>query len=133
MGRIYLNQDKKLVVETDNGIINPDGTTTVEILGSEIYAINSTDIAKLVKIVNNQDTKGVHVYYQDTCYPNYSIVSDEEITSKFKELEDKLNGDIKMLKDKYEKCLKRKEYLEKKIRYFNEDIKLFWRPLKIED
>lgn len=92
MGRVFLDAYNKLVVETDNGVINPDGTASAEITSKETYTISVGDIAVLLKIVNNQDTvqKGQMVYCRSTESNEYCnsvfLITDADIK---KELEGK--------------------------------------------
>ena len=57
MGRIYLDEKKKLVVVTDNGCIDGDGNTTTEIQEREKYEVSVRTIQELLTIVNKQITK----------------------------------------------------------------------------
>ena len=54
--RIYLDEDNKLVVETDNGVIKSDGTTTSEISGD--FKISNKDVSKLLVLLNDCLVKG---------------------------------------------------------------------------
>lgn len=54
--RIYLDEDNKLVVETDNGVIKSDGATTSEIRGD--FKISNKDVSKLLVLLNDCLVKG---------------------------------------------------------------------------
>lgn len=130
MGKLYLDAGNKLVVETDNGRINPNGSTNVEINSDETYTMNVEDIAMLLKIVNNQDTKHVSMF-KDGYGMFYSckIISSEDMKKEF-EKKDKIMRELKSTNnDLYEENKK----LKGKIYDFNHDKKIFWRPIKIGD
>lgn len=126
MGKVYLNSENKLVVETDNGIINPDGTSSAEIKDSETYSINIEDIAVLLKIVNSQDTNIRTAIIYLNPFSRCKIVSNKDIIS---EVEDFVSG----IKERNNKLSIENEKLRKKISEFNSDKKIFWRPIDIED
>lgn len=95
MGRVFLDAYNKLVVETDNGVINPDGTASAEITSKETYTISVGDIAALLKIVNSQDTLhedrqnkyGMYFPHESKGYDRIvHLITDADIK---KELEDK--------------------------------------------
>ena len=54
--RIYLDEDNKLVVETDNGVIKSDGAITSEIRGD--FKISNKDVSKLLALLNDCLVKG---------------------------------------------------------------------------
>lgn len=126
MGKVFLNSENKLVVETDNGIINPDGTSSAEIKSSEVYLIGVEDIAELLKIVNNQDTNTKTVIISLNPFSRCKIVSNKDIIS---EVEDFVSG----IKERNNKLSIENEKLRKKISDFNSNRKIFWIPIDIED
>lgn len=126
MGKVYLNSENKLIVHTDNGIINPDGTSSAEIKSSEPYSINIEDIAALLKIVNNQDTNTRTVVINLNPFSRCKIVSNKDIIS---EVEDFVSG----IKERNNKLSIENEKLRKKISEYNSNKKIFWRPIDIDD
>lgn len=93
MGRIYLNDENKLVVETDNGKIDGNGNATTEIRDSEQYSIDPESIAKLIAMLNDVTTKGTFIY-QDFgfCANQISIISKEEAVVTLMEALNKANA-----------------------------------------
>lgn len=132
MGKVYLNGDNKLVVETDNGTIKPDGSTEVRISDEETYTISANEISMLLKIVNNQDIK-ISRFLQSEYYPYYMVISNEQLISDFEDLKRKMGDDIQTYRDKYDEIYEIKNHLEEKIKQYNSDRKIFWRPINIED
>lgn len=52
MGKVYLNADNKLVVETDNAKIEGNETTTV-LKSDETFDIDVTTVSKLLALFND--------------------------------------------------------------------------------
>lgn len=128
MGKVYLNSENKLVVETDNGIINPDGTSKANIIHEEKYYIEGVDLCHLMNAINK--TK-ICIFSGHTSlighpslmgyrsFLSYKILTDNEQSEKFNELIKIKDDEIKHLKDK--------------IIEYNSNKKIFWRPIDIED
>ena len=122
MGKVYLNRENKLVVETDNGIINPDGTSKANIIPEEKYYIEGVDLCHLMNAINK--TK-ICIFSGHTSlmgyrsFLSYKILTDNEQSEKFNELIKMKDDEIKHLKDK--------------IIEYNSNKKIFWRPIDIED
>lgn len=122
MGKVYLNKENKLVVETDNGIINPDGTYKANIIPDEKYYIEGKDLCHLMNAINKTKIEifSGHTSLRDyRSFLSYNILTDKESSEKFNEL-------IKMKDDKI-------KHLKDKIIEYNSDKKIFWRPIDIED
>lgn len=126
MGRVYLNADNKLVVETDNGTIKADGTTRAEIRSGEEYTISADDVAVLFNIVNGMTVVFESHKFNSFLLGNLTQESIEilpgndfgETLEDITKLQDKIREENKKLKDTISK--------------YNEDKKIFWRPIKIE-
>lgn len=122
MGRVVLNPDNKLVVYTDNGVINPDGTYTTDIRNGEQYYIDADNLCRLMNAINKTKIEifSGHTSLRDyRSFLSYNILTDKESSEKFNEL-------IKMKDDKI-------KHLKDKIIEYNSDKKIFWRPIDIED
>lgn len=129
MGRVFLDAFDKLVVETDNGVINPDGTASAEITSKETYTISVGDIAALLNIVNKQNIKSESSLIDDSFYYKCNILSDADMTKEITRKVDTIKAlqkEIKFMRGKI-------TGLKDKISAFNQDRKIFWRPLNIED
>lgn len=94
MGRIYLDEKKKLVVVTDNGCIDGDGNTTTEIQEREKYEVSVRTIQELLTIVNKQITKYESendvftTYYRKYNSGGYCIImSPNDFAKKLKSVE----------------------------------------------
>lgn len=95
MGRIYLDENNKLVVVTDNGRIDGDGNTTTEIQGREKYEVSVETIQKLLTILNKQITKyeseadAYTQYYNRYNSGGYCIImSPNDFAKKLKSVEE---------------------------------------------
>ena len=95
MGRIYLDEKKKLVVVTDNGCIDGDGNTTTEIQEREKYEVSVRTIQELLTIVNKQITKYESeddvftTYYRKYNSGGYCIImSPNDFAKKLKSVEE---------------------------------------------
>lgn len=122
MGKVYLNGNNKLVVETDNGVINPDGTSKANILDDEKYYIEARDLCRLINAINKCDIKiysGSFMNHFIGGLSYYRILTDKETSEQFNELIKMKDNEIKSIKDK--------------IKQYNSDRKIFWRPIDIED
>lgn len=99
MGRIYLNDENKLVVETDNGKIDGNGNATTEIRDSEQYSIDPKSIAKLMAMLNDVTTKCTFIYQNfGFCADRISIISKEEAVVTLMEALNKANAAKRDLK-----------------------------------
>lgn len=125
MGKIYLNSENKLVVETENGKINPDGTKTVEIDNEGQYTISGSDVAVLLNMINgnnvlfkkyvfNRMSLGCHIY------KTIQVFANEKLSDVIKE--------ITFLQDEIRD---ENESLKNAIKKYNEDKGFFWRPIEI--
>lgn len=122
MGKVFLNSENKLVVETDNGIINPDGTSKANILDDEKYYIEARDLCRLINAINKCDIKicsGSFMNHFIGGLSYYRILTDKETSEQLNELIKMKDNEIKSIKDK--------------IKQYNSDRKIFWRPINIED
>lgn len=122
MGKVYLNSENKLVVETDNGVINPDGTTTVKLTDKK-YTINGDDLSTLLNIVNgaNVERRRIQGIFSNG-YISIDILSNEE-----------MGDEIKRIEGLYNKVWEENKKLRLAIRNYNQNKKIFWKPIKIED
>lgn len=95
MGRIYLDDNKKLVVETNNGRIDGNGNTTTKIQECERYEVDVCTIQKLLTIINKQITKyetdadAYTQYYKGYNSGGYCIImSPNDVAKKLKSVEE---------------------------------------------
>lgn len=129
MGKIYLNSENKLVVETDNGVINPDGTKDVKVESTETYTVDVNSIAKLLSIVNNQSSKVNTIFLGYEWRSQVFLVSNDDIVAEIKERDCAIH-DLEL--EKQSLCEKTGE-LKNIISNYNQNKKIFWKPIKIED
>lgn len=114
-------------------MIRTDGTTNVEIRANEEYTISAEDIAVLLNIVNDCNTKTVRkLSWDNGIFTTTTIISNEDLISELNDLNRKIREEIEYARKNSDKYLKSFMDLEKKIKDFNEDRKIFWRPIKIE-
>lgn len=121
MARIYLDNENKIVVEADKGIINSDGTTEVT-LTEEQYTIGRDDLAVLMNIVNGMnvvDKSSCSIFHYGTLL--VKVLSNEEMREEIKEL--------KVL---YDDLQKENKNLKSTITEHNENRRIFWKPIKID-
>lgn len=125
MGRVYLNDENKLVVETDNGKIEGDKTTTV-LKSDETFEVDVMTVSKLLALLND-----VTLFDKDMYRRGYyfTIISKEELSEcvERERLRAQKNA------DEYYKIRKRLIDLVDRVREFNSDKKVFWRPINIDD
>lgn len=103
--RIYLDEDNKLVVITDNGKTSADGTITTKIDIDKGFVVSGEDVIKLFGLVNKTDcifpyTKEVRVsdwWFQTETYCM--------IITKDDAVKDALEGNAKKI-ESYEKEIK---------------------------
>lgn len=95
MGRIYLDENNKLVVVTNNGVIDGDGNTTTKIQKCEKYEVSVETIQKLLTILNKQITKyeseadAYTQYYNRYNSGGYCIImSPDNLAKKLKSVEE---------------------------------------------
>lgn len=126
MGKVYLNSDNKLVVETGNGVIRPDGTTYSEIKSNEEYTISADDVAVLLNIINRKTVVFESRIFNrlslgHLVYKSINVLSGndfEETLKNIAKIQEEISEENKMLKDAIFK--------------YNEDKKIFWRPIEID-
>lgn len=126
MGKVYLNNENKLVVETENGIIKPDGTTYSEIKSNEEYTISADDVAVLLNIINRKTVVFESRIFNRLSlgylvYKSINVLSGndfEETLKNIAKIQEEISEENKMLKDAIFK--------------YNEDKKIFWKPIKID-
>lgn len=129
---VYLDKNNKLVVETDNGRQDSNGTTT-KIEGS--FSIQAEDVVKLFALVNNTD-----VVYP---FVGYAPVTDWFFHSDFRTMivthdgcvMEQVNNALKKLKEQeetIENLRKKNLALSARIKKFN-DSRYWWeRKISIE-
>lgn len=129
---VYLDKNNKLVVETDNGRQDSNGTTT-KIEGS--FSIQAEDVVKLFALVNNTD-----VVYP---FVGYAPVTDWFFHSDFRTMivahdgcvMEQVNNALKKLKEQeetIENLRKKNLALSERIKEFN-DSRYWWeRKISIE-
>lgn len=102
--RIYLDEDNKLVIETNNGVIKSDGETSTKISG--IFTISDEDVSKLMVLLNDCSIKGGCFNLSETSgfvpVGSYVIMGKEE---RIKEVNDTLRK-LKELKEKKQEEVK---------------------------
>lgn len=125
MGKLYLNADNKLVVETDNGKIEGDKATTT-LKSDETFEVDVMTVSKLLALLNDVTLcdKEMHRrgYY-------FTIISKEELA----ECVERESLRAQKNEDEYYKIKKRWIDLVDRVREFNSDKKVFWRPINIDD
>lgn len=129
---VYLDKNNKLVVKTDNGRQDSNGTTT-KIEGS--FSIQAEDVVKLFALVNNTD-----VVYP---FVGYAPVTDWSFFSDFRTMivthdgcvMEQVNNALKKLKEQeetIENLRKKNLALSERIKEFN-DSRYWWeRKISIE-
>ena len=75
MGKVYLNADNKLVVETDNAKIEGNETTTV-LKSDETFNIDITTVSKLLALFNDVTLCDKEMYRRGYYF---TIISKEEL------------------------------------------------------
>lgn len=139
MGRVYLNDENKLVVITSNGRIEGNKTTT-EITDEEKFEIDAESISKLLVILNDVNLMGYKLLYSKSYY---TVISKDEICKKLDEeikIAKTASSDyaeavlkLKELEEKYDASQKELFDLKEKINKYNQNQRRFWHPIKIED
>lgn len=125
MGKVYLNADNKLVVETDNAKIEGNETTTV-LKSDETFYIDVMTVSKLLTLLNDVTLCDTEIYRSGYYF---TIISKEELAEWVES--EKKRADKK---DKeYRKIEGRFINLVDRVREFNSDKKVFWRPINIDD
>ena len=139
MGKVYLNADNKLVVETDNAKIEGNETTTV-LKSDETFDIDVTTVSKLLALFNDVTLCDKEMYRSGYYF---TIISKEELAEcveSEKKRADKKAECVESEKKRADK--KDEEYREiegrfinlvDRVREFNSDKKVFWRPINIDD
>lgn len=104
--RIYLDNDNKLVIETDNGCTHADGTVTSNIDANKEFKVSGEDVLKLFGLVNKTECifpyiKDVKVGYgwwsrQCTCT---IITKDGAVKEALKGVDEKYESYEKQIKD----------------------------------
>lgn len=122
MGRVYLDDKNKLVVETDNGKIDGNGKTTTEIRDNEQYLIDLESIAKLMAILDDVTLKS-RVYKTADCIyignmpietrQECSIISTEEAVTTIQKELDKANAEKQDWKQKFNMNERTMRHLER--------------------
>lgn len=125
MGKLYLNADNKPVVETDNGKIEGNKTTTT-LKNDETFEVDVITVSKLLALLNDvtlcdKETYRIGYYF--------TIISKEELAEcvESERLRAQKNA------DEYHKIKKCLIDLVDRVREFNSDKKVFWRPINIDD
>lgn len=131
--RIYLDEDNKLVVITDNGKTNADGTITTKIDIDKEFVVSGADVIKMFGLINKTDCvfpyiKDVRVGFgwyqtQTSCMiiTKDGVVKDalesnaKKIESYEKEIED-LKNENKELFQALEKYKDTRHWWERKIK-----------------
>lgn len=125
MGKLYLNADNKLVVETDNGKIEGNKTTTV-LKSDETFEVDVMTVSKLLALLNDVTLCDKEMYRRGYYF---TIISKEELAECVES--ERLRAQKKA--DEYCKIEKRLIDLVDRVREFNSDKKVFWRPINIDD
>ena len=126
--RIYLDEDNKLVIITDNGKTNADGTITTTIDVDKKFVVSGEDVIKLFGLVNKTDCifpyiKAVRVssYWFQTRTSCMIITKDDAV-------KDALEGNAKII-ESYEKKI---EDLKQIISRYNYTRHWWERKIKID-
>lgn len=125
MGKVYLNADNKLVVETDNAKIEGNETATV-LKSDETFDIDVTTVSKLLALFNDVTLCDKEMYRRGYYF---TIISKEELAECVES--EKKRADKK--DEEYRKIEGRFINLVDRVREFNSDKKVFWRPINIDD
>lgn len=126
MARIFLDEENKIVVEADKGIVNPDGTTEVELTEKE-YTINGDDLAVLLNIVNKRNVE-IREFSIKGFFTITRLLSNEDMKDELEKISN-MNDE---LKKKIENLIEKNNNLEFAIKEHNENRKIFWKPIKID-
>ena len=125
MGKVYLNADNKLVVETDNAKIEGNETTTV-LKSDKTFDIDVTTVSKLLALFNDVTLCDKEMYRRGYYF---TIISKEELAECVES--EKKRADKK--DEEYRKIERLFINLVDRVREFNSDKKVFWRPINIDD
>lgn len=106
MGRIYLDDNDKLVVETNNGRIDGDGNMKTKISEYEKYEVSVRTIQELLTIINKQITEYESDAYAYTQYykvynsGGYCIImSPNDLAKKLETVEKEKEQALNKLRD----------------------------------
>lgn len=129
--RIYLDKKNRLVIETNNGKQDINGTTT-KVEGD--FTVSAEDVVKLFAFVNKKDVvfpcaKEVHpgfTYWYD--YKTVIITHDKSVEKAFADVEQAL----KEKSDKIEEYCDEVSRLRKAIKDFNNSRKWYERRINID-
>lgn len=124
MGRVYLNDENKLVVETDNGKIEGDKTTTI-LKNDETYEVDIITISKLLALLNDVTLCDEEMYHRGYYF---TIISKEKLAECVEKERLRAHNNA----NEYHKIKKRLIDLVDRVRKFNSDKKVFWRPINID-
>jgi hypothetical protein len=116
--RIYLDEDNKLVVKTDNAIIDGYNKTITSLNGK--FTIDANDVAKLLSMINETN---MYCYKSIFCSEVRWFIGDEDEHTQHLDSETKLRKEIEK---KYNKLIE-------KIDTFNETRHWWERKIKIDE
>ena len=111
--RIFLDEDNKLVVKSNNGILHADGTANIDIKGE--FLIDAKEVAKLFGIVNDKEIAYVYKddlitnwYYRSRAF-SLCILSKSDVNS----ILDEAKKDVEEYKAENNKLIKQNHALVK--------------------
>lgn len=126
MGKVFLNSENKLVVLTNNGKIEGNKTTT-NISNEETFTIDAESVSSLLALINDIDLKIDGGLYRRGHF--YSVISKDELSKEFV----KTKNEYEEVKDSFYNMREKYDSLARKIKEYNSNKKIFWRPIDIED
>lgn len=123
--RIYLDENNKLVVETNNATIDGYNKTITNLNGK--FTIDANDVAKLLSMINEKNMFSYDTLY--SCYRKWYVGDADELTHQ-------LECEIELRKNREEECHRldqRIGKLKRKIDDFNETRHCWERKFKIDE
>lgn len=123
--RIYLDENNKLVVETDNATIDGFNKTITNLNGN--FTIDANDVAKLLSMINEKNM-----------FSHYALYSSQTkwYVGDANDLTHQLECEIKLRKEREKECRGLDQIIRKlkrKINDFNETRHWWERKIKIDE
>lgn len=117
MNILYIDENNKLAIETDNGSIDSEGKMSVAIKTDETFIIKGENVVRIISALSNKE-------FARSFYGNKFIIISKD--KAFADLEKEYDEQIKKLSEKY-------HVLRKAITDFNANKRFRWRPIEIKD
>lgn len=117
MNILYIDENNKLAVETNNGSIDSEGKMSVAIKTDENFIIKGEDVVRIISALSNKE-------FARNFYGNKFIITSKD--KAFADLKKEYDEQIQRLSDN-------NHVLRKAITDFNANKRFRWRPLEIKD